>query len=345
MGDGAAKTPHWACKASAQCGFNHNYATRTHCLKCGRDKTGRLPPPDVPSKRVSGEPRQRRSKWQDGPPGEIAKLKAEIARLKKNGATEAEESVDSEKDELNAIVEVHAFLENPLGKDHPDTLVYAKKVATEKRHKQDARPLPARLQIANRELERRSKAVETAQKAEQDAADKLEKAKATLLDAKSAKAEAESKLQAVQNEIASEAAARPGQAVNFQALLPTGTVLTTELADKVRAFETQWAEFVVAIRPAPASPGGEVAADASEEMETDDLESEIAATLGSLNASASPTDFEAAKRAAAKRIADAQREQIAKRRLIGKAPPTIPPASNAPPPQGRGANESTTGRG
>ena len=38
MADGAARLPHSACKATAQCGFKQNFASRDVCFKCGRDR-------------------------------------------------------------------------------------------------------------------------------------------------------------------------------------------------------------------------------------------------------------------------------------------------------------------
>ena len=38
-----SKFPHWACKATAQCGFLHNFASREMCKRCGRDQKGQWP--------------------------------------------------------------------------------------------------------------------------------------------------------------------------------------------------------------------------------------------------------------------------------------------------------------
>ena len=254
----------------------------------------------------------------------MEKLKAENAKLRAKSSSRpqlAEEGAEDDGDDepsLQALQEIHALLEKSFGKDHPDTLSYRDRIAQQKRNKQESKPLPARLQIAHRELEKKTRTWETATKAVTDATAKLAQAQEHLQRAALAKEDAEQKIKAVQQEVAASSAQPPPAPASLEALLPGGVALEGEHLERMQALEAQWSEFLGALpkSPAPDSP----APTASQcDMETDEVEVEkkVAESIDSLLAAAcsasAGSDMGAARTAALKRIAEAQRESLAKR--------------------------------
>ena len=139
-----------------------------------------------------------------------------------------------------------------------------------------------------------------------------------------AKQKAELKVHALQQEVPANIVPALFTPASLETLLPGGVALEGPHLARMQALEAQWNEFLGSL-PAPPAPAPPAPTAAQNDMDVDDVEAKVVDSIDSLLAAAgaaSGPDVGAARSSAIKRIAEAQRQSMAKRnRIYAKAAP------------------------
>ena len=215
-----------------RCGEGGNWASRLQCRTCGKpaasstiekakkadkaarasedadDRGGRKKGSGAKAAggdRDSGDRKKRSSAWDNGPPGnanerralreladELAALKASIAEKSSEDSPSTSES-EPEGPSIAKYVELAELQEEMFGKDHANALAARKAVAAARTKRDEGKPVSVRVREAEKLLERReraadtaSKALKTAQEAFDKAKEEADKADTTMLEAREA---------------------------------------------------------------------------------------------------------------------------------------------------------------